>query len=178
MLNFLFRAYASSFYGAETWFPFKSLRVFHKTSVAYHKAIKKITGHNVWDSNHDACDSGGFLLFRHMLAKRLLSFFSKMCSANGPCLRKFSFFMRYCSKLRTFIEDLFSRVYEVKIFCNELAALYSRVEFVHRTEERSNYVATVAKFFFSFLYHMFFVSRVFSVCISLFVLFICNLVTK
>ena len=139
----LVKAYATSFYGIETWYDMKSYSVFHRTSVAYHKAVKKITGMNIWASNHDACEAAGLQLFRHLHAKRILSFFLKVIVTKSPCLKKFSFFLRYLSVFSRRIREFFEKEYSVDIFCNDIDALYARIDFVQRTEERSSYLANL-----------------------------------
>ena len=140
----LVKTYATSFYGVETWYDIKSFSVFHRTSVAYHKAVKKITGMNMWASNHDACEATGWQQFRHLHAKRILSFFLKLIVTRSPCLKKYNFFFRYLSVFSRRIKEYFEKEYSVDIFCNDVDALYARIDFVQRTEERSSYLANLA----------------------------------
>ena len=69
VMVYLFKTYASSFYGCETWYNVSNRdKKFHKISVGYHKAVKKIAGLPVWNSNHMACESIGVNIFRHLQA--------------------------------------------------------------------------------------------------------------
>ena len=84
VIVYLFKTYASSFYGCETWYNVSNReRKFHKISVGYHKAVKKIAGLPVWNSNHMACELIGVNIFRHLQAKRMYKFcVSLFCSKN------------------------------------------------------------------------------------------------
>ena len=65
IIAYLFKSYASSFYGIDLWFDKIYEYQMNKISVAYHKAIKRICGMNVWDSNHDACEVMVVNICRH-----------------------------------------------------------------------------------------------------------------
>ena len=68
LLNFLFKSYTSSFYGAETWITSPYKKDLNKISVAHHKAVKRVARLNVWDSNHEAYTIVNALIFRHLFA--------------------------------------------------------------------------------------------------------------
>ena len=70
ILHFLFKSYATSFYGVELWYSFLGNKnIFRKPSIAYHGAIKKICRLNKWDSNHEACRIANQEIFIHLLSK-------------------------------------------------------------------------------------------------------------
>ena len=76
VLSFLFKTYTTSFYGINLWFEQNiNNNVIRKLEVAYHKAIKKILGMEVWRSNHDACEMMNIDLFKHLLTKRMVNFY-------------------------------------------------------------------------------------------------------
>ena len=53
-----------AFYGLELWYDSMHLpRQFRRSSINYRKTVKRISGHNVWNSNHDACESVGVPIF-------------------------------------------------------------------------------------------------------------------
>ena len=135
---FLFKSYTSSFYGAETWASSPSKKNVYKVAVAYHKAVKKIAGLNVWDSNHEACAMVNAPIFRHMLAKRYVSCFFTMLKSSSPCILPYRFYFRYFSKYYLEIKKLFFEVYGVvNILDNPLCTLLARIEFVQNHEPRS-----------------------------------------
>ena len=136
MKFFLFKSFTSSFYGMDTWFNYKQADIY-KIGVAYHKSVKKIAQLNTWDSNHEGCLYVGVPIFRHLLARRLLSSFFRLCDSNSPCLDKFKFYFRFKSSFSKHIDTLFSNVYEVKVEENPLCALLSRINFVQQHETSS-----------------------------------------
>ena len=85
VLYHLFKSYAMSFYGMETWFHNVTKQSLKKVSVAYHRAVKRICGLNLWDSNHAACETVGVEIFQHLYAKRLIRFMYRLFSSCSPC---------------------------------------------------------------------------------------------
>ena len=139
VLIYLFRSYTTSFYGIELWHS-DSLRQppYHKLAVAYHKAIKKMVGLNVWDSNHHACALSSLHIFRHLLARRSLGFYFSLIKSKSPCIASLKYFYRADSSLGKNLRTLFDRIYGISmIFDNPLCALYSRIDYVQRNEESS-----------------------------------------
>ena len=138
---FLFKSYSTSFYGIDVWFNDIKAYQLKKISVTYHKAVKKICGLKPWDNNHIACDTANVLIFRHLLARRRLSFFHNIIKSKSPCLTDLKDFFISRSRIHSDLAILFDREYGVNIDDNPLCALLSRIGFVQRTEPRSNYVA-------------------------------------
>ena len=137
VLNFLFKTYTSSFYGAELWHGSIKYRNINKISVTYHKAVKKIAHLNVWDSNHVACETVGVPIFKHLIAKRALVFFSQLINTKSPCVSPYRHYLRYNSYIKNNLSILFERNYQVRNFhSNPLCALIARINYVERTEPR------------------------------------------
>ena len=139
VLRYLFKTYTSSFYGIELWYDKIPEFLINKMSVTYHKAVKKISGHNLWDSNHDACESVGLYMFKHLLAKRMLCFWNNLIMSKSPCLTNLRYYFRHSSSIFHNLKKLFHDVYSVDILDNPLCAIISRIGYVQRTEPRSHY---------------------------------------
>ena len=142
VLIYLFKTYSSSFYGCELWYDVLNRdRVFHKISVAYHKAVKKLAGLPVWSSNHLACELIGVNIFRHLQAKRMYKFcLSVFCSRNKT-INKLKYYFMYKSNIMRMIETTFLLEYGiVNLFENDTDAILSRIDFVEKHEPRSYYV--------------------------------------
>ena len=140
VLCYLFTTYTSSFYGIELWYDEIPKSLLNKMSVTYHKAVKRISGHNVWDSNHDACDTAGVYVFKHLLSKRMLCFWNNMTKSRNPCLGNLRYYFRHSSSIFQRLSKLFYEVYSVDILNNPMCALMSRIGYIQRTEPRSHYV--------------------------------------
>ena len=140
VLFFLFKAYTSSFYGLEVIHDRIPKFLLNRISVAYHKAIKKIANLNTWDSNHEACETVGVLLFKHLIAKRQLCFWYNLCNSASPCLANLKYYFRTKSHVFMILQNLFRNNYSVNISREPLCAILARINFVQRTEPRSNYV--------------------------------------
>ena len=140
VLYFLFKSYTSSFYGLEVWHDKILKNQMNKISVAYHKAIKRISGFNTWDSNHEACKAVGAPIFKHLLAKRKLLFWHKIVRSKSSCMANLTYYFRYCSVTSQKLSHLFLESYNVDIVSNPLCAILARIQYVQRTEPRSYYV--------------------------------------
>ena len=140
VLYHLFRTFTSSFYGIEVWAEKLKGAQLHKISVAYHKAIKIICGLNQWDSNHVACDQAGLPIFRHLLAKRVISVWHRVCYSKSPCLANLKYYFRHKGLFTAKIEGWIFDNYACNIRDNPFCAMVARINYVQRTEPRSNYV--------------------------------------
>ena len=138
---YLFNSYCTSFFGIETWYDilFKPT-LLRKISVAYHKAIKKLCGMMVWESNHLACEKMNLYIFSHLLSKRIMNFYFSNISSNSPCLSEFKFYYYSRSLLSANVRKHFLTKYSVIIDDFDRKTLNARINFVQRNEERSNYV--------------------------------------
>jgi len=139
LLCYLFRTYTSSFYGAELWFDrVVTHRHLNRLSVGYHKAVKKVLGMNVWDSNHVACERMGIDTLPHLIAKRILSRFINVCSTKCRMLRNLRFYFLNVSNMSCVVRQLLSERYNIEdVFSNDFQALFSRISYVQRNEPRS-----------------------------------------
>ena len=140
VLCYLFRTYTSSFYGIELWVEKIKRFQMEKISVAYHKAVKKVCQLNVWDSNHVACEIAGVRTFKHLLAKRWVSLWHRICGNASPCLANLKYYFRYFGLITGKIDSLIRERYNVDIGQNPACAIYSRIIYVEKHEPRSNYV--------------------------------------
>ena len=141
-LTFLIRTHCTSFYGSEMWlFNDSYCNRINKLSIAYHKAIKRILNMAPWDSNHTACERSNMPIFKHFLNSRILSFSIGLLNSNSRCLDSLKYYIRYDSFLIRRVNEIFKSQYNVEnVFNNDIEAVRSRINFIQRTEERSNYV--------------------------------------
>ena len=142
VLAYLFKSYTSSFYGIDLWFDKIYDYQLNKISVAYHKAIKRICGMNVWDSNHDACERMGVNTFTHLLVKRLIKFWHRLIKSESDCLCNLKLYFQFKSQIAQKLKALVMASYEVDLFTNPLCAILARIDFVQRNEPRSTYGVT------------------------------------
>ena len=140
VLFYLFKSFATSFYGIDLWYDKIYAYQINTIAVAYHKAVKKICGLNVWDNNHNACDIAGVSIFKHLLAKRKLCFWQNLCKSKSACLSNLRYYCRYKSHMYLRLKELFRVNYQVDISDNPLCALLARIKYLQRTEPRSNYM--------------------------------------
>ena len=143
ILYFLFKSYTSSFYGIDLWFETMPASYLNRVCIAYHKAVKRITGRHVWDSNHEACEIAGVKTFRHLRATRLACFWHKLCNSISPCLANLKYYFRYRSQLFMKLKALFMKDYSVDILGNPLCAVKARIDYVQRNEPRSHYAQSI-----------------------------------
>ena len=142
VLSFLFKTYTTSFYGINLWFEHK-IQPSHirNLEVAYHKAIKKIVGIEVWRSNHEACDLMGIDLFKHFLSKRMAKFYFSAISSECKMFRMLRYHFMFSSQLYKILKERFNAYYQIEnVIGNDKDALIARISFVQMREPRSNYV--------------------------------------
>ena len=143
MLYFLFKSYTSSFYGIDLWFEKMPDSHLDRVCIAYHKAIKRISGLNVWDSNHEACEMVGVQTFSHLRATRLVCFWHKLFHTKSVCLGNLNYYFGYKSQIYGKLKAMFMDNYSVDILNNPLCAIKARISFVQRNEPRSHYAQTM-----------------------------------
>ena len=138
---FLFKTF-TSFYGSELWYDqLETPNKFNKIAVCYHKTVKKLTGLNVWESNHDACSIADVLLFKHYLALSCLRLYLRLCKNTSPCTSKLKYYFKFESVLSFRVKSAFDSVYGIDdLFGNCMEAIKARINFVQRNEPRSSYV--------------------------------------
>ena len=82
----------------------------------------------------------GVPTFKHLQAKRMPKFIKSVANSSSPCLLKHRYYFRFISHISTDIKHIFRVKYDVFDFDEDpMRALYARIDFVQRTEERSNY---------------------------------------
>ena len=143
ILYYLFKSYTSSFYGIDVWFDKIPACHLNRVEVAYHKAVKRICGLNVWDSNHVACETVGVNIFKHLLSTRLVSFWHTLCEAESSCLANLKYYFKYRSQIYEKLKTTFLKEYQVDILNNPLCAVKARINYIQRNEPRSYYAQTV-----------------------------------
>jgi len=138
VLLHLFKMHAMCFYGVESWFCKLFKKDLNNISIPYHKAIKRICKRSYYDSNHECLEMANLPIFKHLVAKRLISFAFSICHTDSPCLTNHKPFLRYQSAFSREIIKLFARDYQVpNVFDNPLCAIHARIDYVQRTEPRS-----------------------------------------
>ena len=131
--SYLFKSYMSSFYGIKTWSGVK-LKELYKIGVTYRKAVKRIAGLKPWDRNHIACDIVHVPIFKHMLVKRFLGLFFRLCTFASPCIYFLRSYFKFRSNLRNNLSNWFEKYYNVGLN-NTLSALMSRIDFIQSHEQ-------------------------------------------
>ena len=139
ILNYLFVTYATSFYGIELWYNGKNRNKYLRTpAVAYHKAIKKLYNLSPYDSNHYACDIGGFEIFKHLQSKRMLKYCYSLFKSQGSCMKRMRYYINFLSNVKSNIRRIFQNEYDITdVFRNDIDAVLSRIKFVQNHEPRS-----------------------------------------
>ena len=138
MISFLFKTYCSSFYGAEMWLNDSQYdRKTQKMEVCYHRAVKRICGFSLWDSNHQACEQSNIPIFKHLLAKRVFGFYRRNVSSKSPCMKFLKFYFFSDSYFGKNVRFLFNSKYGINVDLYDFKTLHSRIKFVERHEERS-----------------------------------------
>ena len=137
VLNHLFRSHAMTFYGMETWSHNLTKQSLRKVSVAYHGAVKRTCGMNKWDGNHVACETVGVDTFKHLHARRLISYTYALLNSRSPCLVHLSNYFRFMSQISSNVEKFFRDNYQLaNVYSYPLCAVIARIQFVQRNEPR------------------------------------------
>ena len=138
VLLHLFKMHAMCFYGVESWFIKLYKKDLNNISIPYHKAIKRACKRNVYDSNHECLEMANLPIFKHLVAKRLISFAFSIGDTDSPCLANHKPYLRFQSTFSREIKKLFSQDYQIHdVFDNPLCAVNARIDYVQRTEPRS-----------------------------------------
>ena len=140
VLTYLFKAYTSSFYACELCSgKYNRERVFKKISVGYHKAIKRICHLPVWASNHSACEILGVDIFNHLQAKRMVGYAYRVFNSKSKSMDCMKLYFRYHSYFFKSVSEMFYLYYDLEnVFDNDLDAVLARIDFVQRSEPRSD----------------------------------------
>ena len=138
VLIHLFKLHAMSFYGTETWFMKLYKKDIKKVAVPYHGAIKRICGRSWYDSNHECLEYAKLRIFKHLLAKKIICYAHKLFSSKSPCLSAHRYYFRHMSIFSREVKDSFHENYQLTdVHNNPLCAVLARIDFVQRTEPRS-----------------------------------------
>ena len=137
---FLFRHYCLQFYGSELWFggrkPTQELKQF---AVGYHKAVKKLIGVSMHESNHFACQETNLLMFGHLMNKLKISAYNRFLTRPCKIVQKADAFLRVSSVLAESVREILRKEYDVLSFYdNDINAIYSRIQYKqnHETQMR------------------------------------------
>ena len=84
VLVFLFKPHSSSFYAVENWTFGASNKALQRLSIAYHKAVRRISGMTPWESNHDAFLTVEVDIVRYLYAQRRVSFAFALWNSESP----------------------------------------------------------------------------------------------
>ena len=140
-LYFLFKNFTTSFYGVNLWFDYKlSEKSLSKISVSFHRAVKRIAGMNIWNSNHVACEKVGINVFRHLMNKRMLKHLCSLLCSEVSFFKRHRLFFWSSSNIKRTLDRVFIEKYSIPFFLrSDFDALLARIDFVERNEPRSNY---------------------------------------
>ena len=135
---FLFKQYCLQFYGSELWFgtkrPTRELKQF---AVGYHKAVKKLLGLSMHESNHFACQEGYLLLFNHYINRLQIGTFHRFISKPCKIVQKASVFLRFFSMFAENVMKILNVEYDIHIlFENDIDAVFSRIQYKQNREQQ------------------------------------------
>ena len=141
-LVFLFKSYCRSFYGCELWYSnLNSKNLFNNIAASYHNALKRSLNLTKWHNNHLAAQMSGALLFKHLLAERIVSYYVSLIKSKNPCTNDLRHFIAHDSCIAKCTRDYFREQYLIFDLINQpLCAIKSRIDFVQRNEESSEYI--------------------------------------
>ena len=138
---FFLKTFTSSFYAVDTWtFDVSNLAV-QKLSVAHHIAVKRKRWMTPLGSNHDACLTMTVNIFRHLFAKRRVSFAFAARNSGKTCLVPLRYYLRWRSAFSRQTVDYFRVVSEIPyLFDIPLCAIGTMFDFVERDEPLSGHM--------------------------------------
>ena len=87
--------------------------------------FRKVAALNVWDSNHEACEIVNVPIFKHLLAKRLVSFLFRVIRSESHCELPFRCYLRNMSAIYKSIAHFSCRSMQYQIHLRVLLVLYS-----------------------------------------------------
>ena len=133
---FLFKLYCMQFYGSELWFglnrPIQQLKYF---AIGYHKAIKKLLGVSMRESNHFACQETNLLMFNHLMNKLRISAFYRFMMKPCYMVKKASTFLRVSSVMAESVRRILCEDYDItSLFDNDIDAVFSRIQYMQNHE--------------------------------------------
>ena len=138
VLLHLFKTHAMCFHGIETWFAKLYKNDLKDVALAYHNAINKMASRRKFDSTHECLDSLKLPIFKHLLAKRMISFAFSIFKTDSPCMAYHRHYFRYQSTFSCEIKKMFFKEYQIaNVFDNPLCAIHARIDYVQRAEPRT-----------------------------------------
>ncbi|MEL6606519.1 MAG: reverse transcriptase domain-containing protein, partial [Cyanobacteria bacterium J06614_10] len=135
---FLFKQYCLQMYGSELWFGGKSEQyVIRQFAIGYHKAIKKLLGLSMHESNHYACQEASLLMFNHMINNNKLHFIFRIFYKPCSFIDKLIDFLYVSSFMLSELKTIFRDIYDVEnVLDNDLQALTARISYVQNHEKQ------------------------------------------
>ena len=137
---FIFKSYCLPSYGLALWNGDNvfSHQIFKTFEIAYSGALKRICNVPKFTSSHHVAEMCDMLLFKHLVIQNQLRFFNKLKEVNNSIFLSNYTFMKN-GLFFSHLFKTFETVYSVNILDNDIQALHSRIFYIQRNEERSNY---------------------------------------
>ena len=103
--------------------------------MGYHKAVKKLIGLSMHESNHFACQEAMLLLFNHFINKLQISAFHRFISKPCEIVKKASVFFKFFSVFAETIAEILHVEYDFHLlFENDIDAVHSRIQYKQNHE--------------------------------------------
>ena len=133
---FLFKHYCTQFYGSELWYslnrPTQQLRCF---AIGYHKAVKKLLGVSMHESNHFACQETNLLLFNHLMNKLKIGAFYRFMMKPCRMIQKAGNFLRLSSVMAESVMKILYEEYDIpSLYDNDINAVFARIQYKQNHE--------------------------------------------
>ena len=105
--------------------------------MGYHKAIKKILGISIHESNHFACQETKLFLFNHLMNKIKIGAFYRIMMKPCKIISKASVFLKISSVLAENVRKILFEEYDISSFYdNDIDAIFSRIQFKQNHENQ------------------------------------------
>jgi hypothetical protein len=142
ILKLLFESCCTCFYGSELWYDRNLTNAeFRTLGVTYHKSIKKMRRLPPWTSNHDLCEEANLPIFKHLINKKIVTFWFSLIYSKSPCIAPLINHFKHQSQIKQHIDKLFEKCYQiVNLLDNDLDAIKARINYVEAHEPRTHYV--------------------------------------
>ena len=137
-LLFLFNTYCLPNFGIELWNSNRLMQNQHFKvfETAFSNALKRMLSVPRYASSHIAAEKCNQLLFRHLVSKIQLRYYQRLRNHKNAIIRLNFPFLRNGFHT-TFVENNFKINYKVNINDNDIDALYARIGWTQRNEQRS-----------------------------------------
>ena len=97
-------------------------------------------GLNKWDGNHLARKILNVSIFEHLLAERIKTFYRRIISSTSTSLKELKYYYFSRSLLAVRLRKYFIEKHSIDIDAFGMNIICARIDFVQRTEPRSNYI--------------------------------------